>query len=80
MRHSNKFQLDQTLGTLFKSRDPELMQFVRKSITYRHKDVFLDKHTPHMKEAAVMLRPRQTQAYQGPLMEQCYSEHHGLSI
>lgn len=81
MRDSNQFQLDQTLATLFKNRDPDVMKYVRKSLTLRHKDLFLDKHTPHMKEAAGMLRPaRQTEAAQDKPMEECYSEGHGLSI
>jgi hypothetical protein len=64
MRGSNKFHLDRTMATLFGNRDKDLQNFVRRSITYRHQDLHLDKHTPHMKDVAKMLRPRESEKNQ----------------
>ena len=72
MRHSNKFYLDQTMAGLYANRDPDVMAVVRKSVAYRHKDLHLDPHTPHMKYIRHQLRPRESQRYFIKKMEELY--------
>ena len=80
MRRSNKFSLDQTLGTLFGNRDKDLMRFVRRSLKLKHQDLILEKHTPHMKDVRKILKPRESYVERVRKLEDCHSEGHQLSI
>ena len=80
MRGSNQFTIEKTPATLFGNRDKDLMEFERKSVQYKHNDLYLDRHTPHMKDVQKMLHPRESEKVKTKHMQDIYSEGHGLSI
>ena len=55
------------------------MEYQRKSLEYRHQDLQLGPHTPHMKDVGKMIKPRESEKPKLQNMTALYSEGHELT-
>ena len=90
MRNSHKFSLERTIGNIISHRDPEILAKMRRSIKYRHHDLFLDDHARHLKDVQAnraryfkdgkAIFKRDSQIHKIKPIEDCYYEDHDLSL